>query len=97
MGNCIIFPMRFRSIFFARYSYPIEEMVGLNYTIRALNETGFQPGIYTYPDRDWISTDFFRKNTSLLQSVHESMGDNNPFPVVSPTKKQMPVLPWGME
>ena len=81
--------------FFARYSYPIEEMVGLNYTIRALNETGFQAGIYTYPDRDWLNTDFFRKNTSTMQSIHEYLGHKNPFPVVSPTRKQLSVQPWG--
>ena len=83
--------------FFSRYSYPIEEMVGLNYTIRALNETGFQPGIYTYPDRDWINTEFFRKNTSVFQSVHETLRNTNPFQVVSPTTKQLPVQPWGMD
>ena len=83
--------------FFAKYSYPIEEMVGLNYTIRALNETGFQPGIYTYPDRDWLNTEFFRKSTSPLQGLIEYMEKENPFPVVSPSKKAVSVNPWGVK
>ena len=83
--------------FFAKYSYPIEEMVGLNYTIRALNETGFQPGIYTYPDRDWLNTEFFRKTTSPLQGLIEYMEKKNPFPVVSPSGKPISTQPWGVK
>ncbi|MCY4512289.1 MAG: hypothetical protein OXB86_01210, partial [Bdellovibrionales bacterium] len=69
---------------FARYSYPIEEVVGLNYAIRALNETGFQAGIYTYPDRDWLNSEFLRKETTYFQDTFEGLHKINVLPTPSP-------------
>ena len=81
--------------FFARYSYPIEEVVGLNYAIRALNETGFQPGIYTYPDRDWLNSEFYRKESSWPQRILEKLDKNNIFRPSRPSGMEIPVQIWA--
>lgn len=81
---------------FAKYSYPVEEIVGMNYSIKTLNETGFYPGIYTYPDRNYLNPDFFRKHSGLGQKSFEWIGNINPFPVVEPPGGQQLVPVWGV-
>ena len=81
--------------FFADYSYPIEEVVGLNYAIREINETGFQSGIYTYPDRDWLNSEFFRKESPLEKGLFERLDRNNIFTPPQPSGKSFSNQIWG--
>ena len=48
---------------FIHYPYPVENMAGFSLAMRAFKDTGFYPGVYTYPSRldDKLSTQFTRE------------------------------------
>ena len=79
---------------FEKYSYPIEEAARLTRTVRESSVTGFQKGIYTYPDRDYMDIEFVSKNTLISDKILEAVHDITFFPVPSPPRGELPVQSW---
>ena len=63
---------------FTSYPHPIEEFVGLSLRLREFNDTGFEPGIFTY--NDTLDLDIEKRlEKSYLQKIFDKAADNNPY------------------
>ena len=82
---------------FIHYPHPVENMVGFSLAMRAFKDTGFYPGVYTYPSHSdsILNAQFVDRKTdtadNLLKFFHDHLNVFDVPPIPSHSMSHKPV------
>ena len=81
---------------FLHYPHPVEDLAGFSLNMRAFRDTGFHPGVYTYPSpfNDSLDAPFIKRKKSAGESLFDLVRDHvNFLKIPSIPGEQIPHIP----